>query len=165
MGVPRIPSPGNSGWSRMTLLLALDAGTTSIKAGLFEPSGRCLGVVREEYQLSTPGAGLAELEAEIYWQSCIHAVHSVLADSQANSKEIAALAVSSQGETTIPVNAQGKPLRPAIVWLDNRAAEEAASLADQFSTQVYAVTGVPEIVPTWTAGKILWLRKYEPRIL
>ena len=48
-------------------LLGLDAGTTSVKAALFDNRGVCLGIGREEYQLNTPSADQAELEAEIYW--------------------------------------------------------------------------------------------------
>ena len=50
----------------MELLLGIDAGTTSIKAGLFTPDGQCLAVARQEYTLSTPQASWAELDPEIY---------------------------------------------------------------------------------------------------
>lgn len=148
----------------MTLLLGIDAGTTSVKAGLFEPTGRCLGVGREEYQLSTPRADWAELDPEIYWQACYRAVRSALRNAEADPARVIALGVSSQGETTIPLAADGRPLRPALVWLDNRATEEARWLTERFGTQAYATTGIPDIGPTWTACKLLWLRQHEPEV-
>ncbi len=78
---------------------------------------------------------------------------------------IVALAISSQGETLIPVDETGAPTRRAIVWLDNRAVEEAALIRDQFDAEaIYRTTGQPEVTPTWPACKILWLRRREPGV-
>jgi xylulokinase len=144
----------------MKLLLGIDAGTTSVKSGLFNADGQCLAVARQEYQLSTPRASWAELDPEIYWQACVSTTQKVL--QQTGTKDIAAVSVSSQGETMVALNANGKSVYPAIVWLDNRAESEAAILAEKFVDEVYERTGIPEIIPTWTACKILWLKKNEP---
>ena len=77
---------------------------------------------------------------------------------------VKALAVSSQGETTITLDGAGRVIYPAIVWLDNRAVDEAALLARKFSSQVYERTGIPAIVPTWPACKILWLKNHQPDV-
>jgi xylulokinase len=146
----------------MDLLLGIDAGTTSVKAGLFSPDGQCLALARQEYQLSTPQPGWAELDPEIYWQACAATVKRVLQQTNANAEKVAAVSVSSQGETLIALDSEGKPVHPAIVWLDNRATREAASLAEIFSSEAYRVTGIPEIIPTWTACKILWLKQNQP---
>jgi D-xylulose kinase len=143
----------------MKLLLGIDAGTTSVKSGLFNADGQCLAVARQEYQLSTPHASWAELDPEIYWQACVSTTQKVL--QQTGTKDIAAVSVSSQGETMIALDAYGKPVYPAIVWLDNRAEREAAFLAEKFAGEVYERTGIPEIIPTWTACKILWLKQNE----
>lgn len=143
-------------------LLGIDAGTTSVKAGLFSTAGRCLAVARQEYQLSTPRANWAELDPEIYWQACVTTVKDVL--QQTGAKAALAVTVSSQGETMIALGSNGQPVYPAIVWLDNRATREAEVLAEKFSATVYERTGIPEIIPTWTACKILWLRRNEPEI-
>jgi len=146
----------------MELLLGIDAGTTSVKSGLFSADGKCLAVARQEYQLSTPRANWAELDAEVYWQACVATVRQVLQQSGGNN--VSAVAVSSQGETVIALDAQGKPVYPAIVWLDNRAEYEAEILAQKFAADVYEKTGIPEIIPTWSACKILWLKHNEPEI-
>jgi xylulokinase len=147
----------------MDTLLAIDAGTTSVKAGLFSPDRRLLVAAREEYLLDTPSAERAQLDPRVYWQACINTVRQVIAQSRVNPREIRALCVSSQGETTISLGPQGQPLYPAMVWLDNRAGEQAARLAKQFSGNLYTVTGIPEMLPTWTACKILWLKENEPQ--
>ena len=148
----------------MQYLLAVDAGTTSVKAGLFAPDGRCLGVAREEYQLQSPAADRAELDPELYWQACIRTIRAALHRSAVDPEDIKAIGVSSQGETTITLDAQGNAIYPALVWLDNRAADQAAFLAERFGKVVYARTGIPEIIPTWPACKILWIRENEPEV-
>ena len=128
----------------MELLLGIDAGTTSIKAGIFDPGGRCLGIGRQEYQLETPAADRAQLDPEVYWQACQKTVREALTLSGVQPGQVLALAVSSQGETTITLDANGKAIYPALVWLDNRATEQAAFLAERFGGEVYERTGIPE---------------------
>ena len=148
----------------MELLLAIDAGTTSVKAGLFCPDGRCLGIGRREYQLDTPAADRAQLDPEVYWRACVETVREVMGQPGVKPGDVKALAVSSQGETTITLDGAGRVIYPALVWLDNRAGDEAAFLAQRFGNDVYARTGIPEIVPTWPACKILWIRRNEPAV-
>ncbi len=147
------------------LFLGIDAGTTSLKAGLFDEHGAARAVAAEEYSLVTPAADQAELEPEEYWRACVNAVRRVLAKANAPREEIVAVGVSSQGETTIAVDANGRALRRALVWLDNRAADQARQIAERFDLKrVYEITGDPEIIATWTACKILWLKQNEPDV-
>jgi len=145
----------------LDLLLGIDAGTTSVKAGLFTPDGRCLAIERQEYKLDTPGVERAQLDPNLYWQACVNTVRKVLADSQQTADQVIALAVSSQGETLVTLDENGDPIYPAIVWLDNRAVTQAQALSHNFNVQVYERTGIPEIIPTWSACKMLWLKENE----
>ncbi len=148
----------------MPYLLGIDAGTTSVKAGVYSLEGRCMGIGREEYQLEVPAPDRAELNPEVYWQACAKTVRAALQQAGLHPDEITALAVSSQGETTITLDAHGRPIYPALVWLDNRALGAANALAAEFGRTVYAHTGIPEIIPTWPATKILWIRQNEPDV-
>ncbi|MGE5073242.1 MAG: xylulokinase [Anaerolineae bacterium] len=148
----------------MPYLLGIDAGTTSIKAGVFSPDGRCAGIGRQEYQLDSPAPDRAQLDPEIYWHACVEAVRGALAAAHIQAPEIAAIGISSQGETTITLDKDGTPIYPALVWLDNRAMEQASALSREFGAQVYSRTGIPEIIPTWPACKIAWIRDNEPQV-
>lgn len=146
-------------------LIALDAGTTAVKTVLFTADGREVATHACEYALQTPAPDRVEADPEAYWQAACQGIKSVLRQSGINGDDIAAVGVTSQGESVILLDAQGRPLRPAMVWLDQRAVAETALLAARFSRQqVYARTGQPEIVPTWTAAKLLWLKQHEPEI-
>jgi xylulokinase len=75
------------------------------------------------------------------------------------------MAISAQGETIVPVGRNGEALRPAIVWLDNRAQAEAGELAAAFDPELfYEVTGQPKMLATWPAAKLLWLQRHEPEV-
>lgn len=149
----------------MDLLLGLDVGTTSVKAALFDPTGARRGDAGEEYRLEHPAPDRAELDAEVYWRASQAAIRRAMATAGAGRDDVAALAVSSQGETVVPVDAQGRPLAPTLVWLDNRALEESREIAEAFGeARIYDVTGVPSVFPTWSACKVLWWRRHEPEV-
>ena len=147
----------------MTAFLGIDAGTTALKAALFDHDGRLLAIDRQEYTLITPSPSIVELDASAYWGACCTAVSNVIAASGVDASEIKSLAISSQGETIIPIDQEGNPVRRAIVWLDNRAVAEAQEIASAFDLDtIYRKTGQPEVAPTWPACKILWLKRNEP---
>lgn len=149
----------------MTLLLGLDVGTTSVKAGLFDAAGRQVAAEGREYPLSHPAPDHVEIDAEAWWSSAVAAVRGVLASPGVSPHAVAAMGVSSQGETIVAVDADGRPLGPALVWLDNRATAEARQLAAQFpNALVYDRTGIPDVNPTWPASKLLWWRDHEPQL-
>ncbi|MCI0519398.1 MAG: hypothetical protein L0Z70_03985, partial [Chloroflexi bacterium] len=149
----------------MASILAFDLGTTALKCALHDLNGEVIAKASEEYQLITPDADSVEMEVETYWQAFKSAVARVLKAAQINPAEIKALGVSAQGETLILVDPSGRPLRRAIVWLDNRAQKEADDLGARFTHRhAYEITGQVKLVPTWPAAKILWLKRNEPDV-
>ena len=149
----------------MRTLLSLDVGTTAVKVGLFREDLTSLGIVIEEYTLSTPEPDYVEMEPEVYWQSACKGIRKVLADSGTDPGTVAAITCTTQGETLIPVDAQGRVLHPAIVWLDARAKEEADFLSERFTAeQFYQVTGLPEISAYCPIAKLKWLKDRKPQV-
>ncbi len=147
----------------METVLAVDLGTTAVKVALIDERGSVLGKAAREYKLSSPTALAVELDAEHYWSAFKSSLHDALAQSGADPTRIRALGISAQGETLICADVEGKALRPAIVWLDNRAQDEAQQLSREFGDEAaYRITGQVSFVPTWPAAKILWLRRNEP---
>lgn len=149
----------------METILAFDLGTTALKCALHDLRGNVLSKTSVEYELITPDADSVEMDVETYWQAFKSALGSVLKNSGAEPATIKALGVSAQGETLILVDKEGRPLRRAIVWLDNRAQQEANELGEKFGHRhAYEITGQVKIVPTWPASKILWIKRHEPGI-
>lgn len=149
----------------MKTLLSLDVGTTAVKVGLFREDLTSLGIVIEEYTLSTPEPDYVEMDPEIYWQSACKGIREVLTNSGTDPKSVAAITCTTQGETLIPVDAEGNVLHPAIVWLDARAKDEAAFLSERFTPErFYQVTGLPEISAYCPVAKLKWLKDQKPDI-
>ncbi len=149
----------------MDAILAFDLGTTALKCALHDLHGEVIAKASVEYQLIAPDADSVEMDVETYWEAFKSAVATVLKDSAINPGNIKALGVSAQGETIIIIDKNGKPLRRAIVWLDNRAQKEADELGEKFGHRhAYEITGQVKLVPTWPASKILWIKKHEPQV-
>lgn len=149
----------------MNYILSVDLGTTALKVALFDKEGKLLALSRREYKLLTPTALSVELEIETYWDAFKEGVGEVLKLAEVDPKRIGALGISAQGETLILIDKDGRPLRNAIVWLDNRAQEEAEILAKEFGDEAsHKITGQVKIVPTWPASKIFWIKRNEKDI-
>ena len=129
--------------------LGLDIGTTSIKAAVFTKDGKRLALRSVDYTLDTDSAtGYIEFDAEKYVEMC----KQVIDELTEECGMIEALSIDTQGETLILTNEDGEPVYPAIVWLDNRAVNEADEIKSRFGNKrVYEVTGQPEITAGWPA--------------
>jgi xylulokinase len=124
-----------------------------------------LALALNEYHLRTPGVNWVELPGPTYWQACVQGIREVLAKSGVKASDVAAVGITTQGETFIPMDAHGRELRDAIVWLDGRAVEEAEELKRGCDLDAYfRRTGLPDINPVWAAAKLMWLRKHEPEV-
>ena len=142
--------------------LGIDIGTTSMKAAVFDKDGNRLALRNVDYTLDTdPVTGYIEFDALKYVEMC----KSVVDELALECGGIDALSIDTQGETLIFTDECGKPVYPAIVWLDNRATEEADAIKARFGNElVYNVTGQPEITAGWPASKVLWLKNNEPLV-
>lgn len=149
----------------MRLLLGLDIGTTAMKIALFDRTGVLLAVSTQEYDLLTPAPNYVEERPQVYWDAfCaglrdIKSRYSIAEDAQIS------LAMSAQGETIFFLDKDGRPLRNAIVWMDNRAVREAEMLEETFgNAKCYQKTGQVSFEACWPASKILWVREHEPEV-
>ncbi len=149
---------------RRDALLGIDLGTTAVKAGVFDAAtGEALGVARSEYAPTSPRPGWVELEAEQYWCATVEAVRCALAEAE--SARVRGIGLSSQGQTFIPLGEDEQPLRPAIVWLDTRAEEQARRLNERFdANELRLRRGAAAINAIDSAPKMLWLRENEPEM-
>lgn len=139
--------------------MGIDIGTTSVKTGVFNDALEQKISLSADYTLDAHG-DIVEFDGEKYWEIVKGEIEKV-------KKELSvdALAVDTQCETLILTDENGTPVRPAIVWLDNRATEEAELIAQHFGHQrVYEMTGQPEITATWPACKLLWVKRHEPEV-
>jgi len=147
----------------MGKLVGIDLGTSSVKAVLFDKDGAQLNGVSYDYEYEIKHGDWVEMDPMVYWHATQFVLKSLFDNSHYNQKSVVGIGVTSQGETLITLDSNGNPVGKAIVWLDNRAKEEANLIKQNFSQErIYKKTGQNEITPCWTACKILWIRRNEP---
>lgn len=143
-------------------VLGLDVGTSTCKGVVISESGDILGqhqaAYAHEVQLRD---GAAELPAGVFWDSVVRVVRT-LASAADGTDPVEALAVSSHGETLIPMDAEGNPLCSAMLSMDRRCGEEAAQLEERVGRErIYAITGAM-MHPQFPVPKIMWLQNNRP---
>lgn len=145
----------------MSYLLALDQGTTSSRAIIFNPEGEILATAQRETQIMTPHSGWVEQDALEIWSSQLGVVQQALASARILAKDIRAIGVTNQRETTVVWDKRnGKPLAPAIIWQDRRAADWCNQLIEShLMDTVQQITGL-RIDPYFSAGKLVWLLEH-----
>lgn len=147
---------------RSPVLIGLDLGTSSAKGAAFDLAGRALASAEYPYRYEQPAPGWAEMNAEIWW----HAAREIL---RALSERIAparvrAVGVSGQAPTLLAVDGDGRPVRPAILWLDVRSEDEAAVLALRLPPGMERASG-NRLHAYYLGPKLAWLRAREPERL
>lgn len=149
----------------MRVSIGIDLGTSATKVGLYDAQqGRLLGMSSQAYEISSPRPGWAELEAHVYWRAVVDGVKAVMAGS--SEVEVAGIGLSSQGQTFVVLDEHGAPLRPAIVWLDVRAEQEAAEIGSTLGVEEYTRrTGLPRLSAIESLSKLVWLRRHEPEVM
>lgn len=145
-------------------LLGLDLGTTAVKAGLFEvESGQAVGLAWREYRANSPHPGWAELPAETYWRAAVEAVRE--AQATAGRPPVLGLGLCSQGQTFLLLDAERRPLRPAVIWLDTRGQKQTERLNELLQgPDGHRHPGGVTLNVVNSAPKLLWLRENEPRV-
>jgi sugar (pentulose or hexulose) kinase len=147
------------------ILLALDIGTTAIKAGCFTPRGDILGMAYVEYPLIQPARWHVEQDANQWWELSRLAIRQALAQGEVDPTAVAAIGISAQGIAFVPVDEGGHPLYNAFSWLDTRAMDQVQELSAFFSSpaDVFRRVGL-HLMPAYTLPKIMWLRDHHPAV-
>lgn len=147
----------------MDAFLGVDIGTSGAKALLVDSSGVVIGEGAADYPLSTPKPLWAEQNPLDWWNGFVAAVRLALRAAPKGTR-VAAIGLTGQMHGLTLLDRQGQPLRPAILWNDQRTAAQCAELTQRVGAgRVLEITGNP-VLPGFTAPKLLWVRQFEPEI-
>ena len=144
-------------------ILAIDQGTTSSRAILFNRSGRIHGMAQQEFTQFFPNPGWVEHDANEIWTSQLAVTQQVMREHHLTAKDIAAIGITNQRETSVLWDRQtGEPVAHAIVWQDRRAASLCDTLRDEgFSELFQKKTGL--VIDAYFSGtKLRWLLDNVP---
>ncbi|MBU0608651.1 MAG: hypothetical protein KKI08_12250 [Armatimonadetes bacterium] len=143
----------------MGITLGLDIGTTAIKALAIDETGRVLAEADRQYGYRTPQAGWVEQDAEEWWRLAGECVREAV---DRVGPRVTALALSTQGDTVVPLDDAGRPLAPAITWMDNRSLPQVARMEAEADLW-FGLTGSAP-APFAAAASILWWRDERPEV-
>jgi xylulokinase len=148
---------------RRPLLCGVDAGTSQVRALLFEPSGRVVAHAAEPTPMRTLGPGSADLDAEALWRVALTLLRRVVGQAP-DPAAIRGVAVASVGEAGVLLGQDGNALAPIIAWFDTRTTGELEQLlASVGFERLHRVTGLcPD--PTFSLLKLLWLKRQAPAL-
>ena len=147
----------------MAYLLALDQGTSSSRAILFDHLGNLIASAQQEFTQHFPQAGWVEHDAQEIWQSQLATIHQVLKKTILQAQDIAAIGITNQRETTVVWHRKtGQPICRAIVWQDRRTADWCEALRQQgYGKTIQEKTGLL-LDPYFSASKIAWILRHVP---
>ena len=139
-------------------ILAIDQGTTSSRAMLFDQNYRVAAVAQQEFKQHYPNSGWVEHDPEEIWQTTIESCRSCLAKFDLGGADIAAIGITNQRETTVVWDRNtGHAIYPAIVWQDRRTSEYCKDLKKQgLEADVIEKTGLL-LDPYFSATKLAWI--------
>ncbi|MFL6711611.1 MAG: glycerol kinase GlpK [Sulfurifustis sp.] len=147
----------------MTYLLALDQGTTSSRAIVFDDRGAIVAMAQQEFRQIFPAPGWVEHDPLEIWQSQLQVAREALAQAGLAARQIAAIGIANQRETTVVwERATGRPICNAIVWQDRRTADRCEALkARGLETTFRAKTGLV-LDPYFSGTKLAWMLDHVP---
>lgn len=148
--------------SRGPLFLALDGGTTSFKAVLFDANGHLVGHERVELPLRHPHPLWAEVDASDWWRAAVERVPRLLALPHVDPGAVAAVGVTGAMHALVPMATDGTVLAPTLTWFDQRCRPQAERLKEESAATFEKVGGVS--VHT-SSARLRWLRETMPDVI
>ncbi|WP_165790750.1 xylulokinase [Pleomorphomonas carboxyditropha] len=141
----------------MDFILTIDVGTSSLKAALFDAAMTIVAQSKQEYITNYPKIGWAEQNPDDWTRALIWAVHDILDRTRLPPDAIAGIGIDGMSSLMLPVDSQGKPLCPGLIWLDRRAQEQSDFINRQHGALHLSISG-NRSDPSNFGPKAMWLR-------
>ena len=149
----------------MANYLGIDVGTSGTKALVMNARGRVLATATGEHEIAAPKPLWSEQDPRNWWDATCKAVRAVVRKAKISGKQISGIGLSGQMHGLVITDDAGRPLRPSIIWNDQRTAGQAAEIEETVGgrKQLIRLVGNPAMT-SYTLTKLLWVRQKEPRI-
>lgn len=146
------------------MLLGIDIGTSSIKAMLMDPDGNVTDVQAEGYGVDIPAPGWAEQNPDVWWRALCKILLKMKNDHPAEMDGLKGIGFSGQMHGLVAVNRKGVPVRPAIIWMDQRATGEIREIQEKISPEKQGEILHNRVFNGFAAASLLWLKHWEPQV-
>ena len=144
-------------------VVGIDFGTESVRVGIFNQVGEPVAFAAQTYPLYHPHPGWAEQKPAEWWAALVQATRAVLDKSGISKEEIVGVGTDCTSCTVVAMDDNFQPLRPAIIWMDVRAAEQARHIAET-GHPALKYNGYGNVSAEWMPCKALWIKENEPAL-
>ncbi len=149
----------------MACYLGIDVGTSGTKTLLMDRRGRVLATATAEHPISAPRPAWSEQDPRDWWRATVRAVRAAVARAGIDGKAIAGIGLSGQMHGLVLLGEGPEPLRPAIIWNDQRTAKQAEQIEHRAGGRKGLIRLVGNVAMTsFTLTKLLWVMQQEPRV-
>jgi xylulokinase len=149
----------------MAYYLGIDVGTSGTKALLMDASGKIIGTATSPHGISIPRPLWSEQDPDDWWSAAARASRAALARCKVDGRQVAGVGLSGQMHGLVMVDGMGKPLRPCILWNDQRSAEQSTQIEARAGGRSELVAMVGNVaVSSFTLARVLWVRQHEPQV-
>ena len=148
----------------MGYLLGIDIGTGGTRSLLCDDAGKILAVADAEHPSYQPKPNWSEQQPEDWWRTTVESVRAAVEKAGIKGEEIHGIGLSGQMHGLVMLDGADRVLRPAILWNDQRTAEECAEITETIGAERLIELTCNPALTGFTAPKILWVRKHEPEI-
>ena len=149
----------------MACLLGIDIGTSGTKALVCDLKGKVLATAIAEHPIESPRPGWSQQDPRDWWKSTVRSTRLVLKKAGVDGREVKGVGLSGQMHGSVFLGDGIEPLRPALLWNDQRTARQCEQITDKAGGREALIELVANPALTgFTAPKILWVREHEPKI-
>ncbi len=146
----------------MGFFIGIDIGTTGAKTILIDEKGKLKGKTMVDYPLHHPKPGWAEQNPEDWWEATKESIRRAMVESRVKKEDVNGIGLSGQMHGTVFLDEQNRVLRPAILWCDQRTADECDYITETVGKERLIELTCNPALTGFSAPKIIWLRKNEP---
>jgi len=146
------------------LLLGIDIGTSGCKITVIDREGRIVDTASGEYHTSRPEPGWCEQDPDEWYDVACRLLHEIRDRGMCGAGDVAAIGLDGSTHNAVLADAGFRPLRPAIMWTDQRSVRQAARLEEQAGAEIFRI-GYQKPTPTWTLPQLLWVAEHDPGVL
>jgi len=147
----------------MSVWAGIDIGTSGVKVALFDDAERLLADASRPLEVSRPQVGWSEQHPDLWWDAVAACFDDLAAAHPGPLARLKGIGLSGQMMGSVLLDTADRPLRPAILWNDQRAIAECAELLERLPDIGSRTGGAPD--PGFSAAKLLWLARHEPQVL
>ena len=148
----------------MEYVMGIDLGTSSVKAVLMNPMGRTAAVAQKGYEVEIPQAGYAQQDPQIWWERTRTVIGNVIESAGISPRQVRAVGFSGQMHGLVALDREGKPLMPALIWMDQRSKQKQEAVLRAVKEEHLEEQLMNRPMPGMMICSLLWMKEHMPEV-